>query len=224
MNTNQSNMTLMSCSPYDRLAEFENHFPLLDDVKSWTSEQVHQELGATLFGTTVNYLAAKNLIADIKRRLQAGEAVGGCDTWTAYVDKYIRKADQKLPSVIRTLYRKLDGAAANPKHNGVANRKPKPQLPKPTAVADKKTKSPTGKVHIDELPPEVREKVMAQIETTTPTDAETITETFYILRGEKDRAISRHDAKTEKNVRKFVGTKKRVFKVEATYVLTAVSE
>ena len=214
------NMTLESCSPYDRLVEFENHVPSLDVIKSWSADRVHLELGESLFGATVNYLAAMRLIADIKCRLQSDEEVGGCKTWTAYVDKHIRKADQKLPSVIRTLYRKLNGAASNPKHNGVKNRKTKSEPPKPSA-AEKSTKSSKGKANIDELS-EIQGKVMPQVGATTPTDAETIIETFYILR--RDRAISLHNAMTEETVRKFVGMKNRVFKVEATFVLTAVSE
>jgi hypothetical protein len=219
------NMTIASCSSYERLVEFENHVPSLDVIKSWSADRVHLELGESLFGATVNYLAAMRLIADIKCRLQSDEEVGGCKTWTAYVDKHIRKADQKLPSVIRTLYRKLNGAASNPKHNGVKNRKTKAECPKPSVVVpEKNAEFPTGKGYIDESPSEVRGNVMPQMEATMPTDGETITETFYILRREKDRAISRHDAMTEEKVRKFVGTKNRIFKVEATYVLTAVSE
>lgn len=217
-------MTIVSCSPYDRLVECENHVPTLDVIKSWSADRVHLELGESLFGATVDYLTAMNLIADIKRRLKS-EEVGGCKTWTDYVDKHIRKADQKLPSVIRTLYRKLDGAASNPKYNGVKNRKTKAERPKPSAVVpEKNAEFPTGKGYIDGSPSEFRGNVVPQMEATVPTDAETITETFYILRREKDRAISRHDAMTEEKVRKFGGTKNRVFKVEATYVLTAVSE
>jgi hypothetical protein len=209
----------VTCSPYDGLTEFEKHIPTLDEIALWSAVKVHQSLGDALFGTTTNYLTAKNLIADIKRRLQNGEVVGGCKTWTSYVDTYIRKDDENLPVVIRRLYRQLDGEAVNPKHNGTANRKPKKLLPKKS-----------NRVIVEEgIARQEYARGLADgkrmpTETVTPTDAETITETFYILRGKKDLAISRHDSKTEENIRKFVGTKNRVFKVEATYVLTAVSE
>ena len=129
----------VSCS-YDNLAiDIEKQVPNLDIVARMSADEIHQKLRNSLCGAAVNYLTAKNLVADAKRRMQAGEQVGGCDTWFGYVDKYLRKPDESLPTVIRRLYRLLDGTAVDKKHDGSHSRKKnklKRQLAAETMSAD----------------------------------------------------------------------------------------
>jgi len=115
----------VTCSYENLPAEIEKQVPDLDAIKRLSADEVHQNLCASLLGLAVNYSTAKNLIADAKRRMQEGKSVGGCKTWTSYVDKYLRKPDESLPAVIRRLYRKLDGQAVDNKHDGSKNRKTK---------------------------------------------------------------------------------------------------
>jgi hypothetical protein len=225
METNHSNMSLVTCSPYDGLTEFKKQVPTLYEIALWSPDKVHQSLGDALFGMTTNYLTAKNLIADIKRRLQKGEVIGGCKTWTSYVDTYIRKHDENLPVVIRRLYRQLDGEAVNPKHNGTANRKPKKVLPKKS-----------NRVIVEEgIARQEYARGLADgkrmpADGVTPKDAETITETYYI-RYQSKTAIHRHGTFPSQEAALTVSPsmnssrkKLTVMEVKAAYVLTKVSE
>ena len=113
----------VTCSYEDLPAEIEKQVPDLDAIKRLSAGEVHQQLCTALLGAAVNYSTAKNLIADAKRRMQEGETVGSCKTWTSYVDTYLRKPDENLPAVMRRLYRALDGEAVDKKHDGSRNRK-----------------------------------------------------------------------------------------------------
>ena len=115
----------VTCSYENFTAEIDNQVPNLDTIAGLSADQVHQKLRDALLDLSINYFCAKNLIADAKRRMQAGETVGGCKTWESYVDKYVRKADECLPTAIRRIYRWLDGAAIDKKHDGSKNRKAK---------------------------------------------------------------------------------------------------
>jgi alkylated DNA repair dioxygenase AlkB len=115
----------VTCSYENLPAEIENRVPDLDAIARLSAGEVHQQLCTSLLGAAVNYSTAKNLIADAKRRMQDGEEVGGCKIWTSYVDTYLRKPDESLPTVIRRLYRALDGEGVNQKHDGSKNRKEK---------------------------------------------------------------------------------------------------
>src|SRR5277367_2167054 len=87
------NMSLVTCSPDDVLTELEKHVPAIEEIAQWSANQVHQCLGDALLEITTNYRTARNLVAELKRRFQLGEVVGGCNTWKSYVDTYIRKED-----------------------------------------------------------------------------------------------------------------------------------
>jgi hypothetical protein len=218
-----TDMSIVTCSPYDQLAEFEKHVPTLDVLKSWTANQVHKALGDAFVGTTVNYLAAQNLIADAKRRMQKGEAVGGCKTWTSYVDTYIRKPHESLPVVIRKLYRKLDGECANPKYNGTAKRKKKPTL----FGKNNRQLVEEGIARTEDARGLTDGKRMAT-ETVTPNDAETLTETSFIhipSDGKPSLKSLRKRWDTFENALSNMKSVARenphiLYKVEATYVLT----
>jgi len=115
----------VTCSYENFTAEIGNQVPDLDTIARFSSDQVHQKLRDALLDLSINYFRAKNLIADAKRRMQEGKSVGGCKTWESYVDKYVRKAGESLPTAIRRIYRWLDGAAIDKKHDGSKNRKAK---------------------------------------------------------------------------------------------------
>lgn len=118
---NEEHVTV-TCS-YETIPEAVGAAPSLGDCARLSAAEVHKRLCASLTSVAVQYTTAKNLIADAKRRMQDGEAVGGCTTWTAYVDRYLRKPEESLPVVIRRLYRALDGEAVNPKYDGSEQRK-----------------------------------------------------------------------------------------------------
>jgi hypothetical protein len=119
----QTEHDTVSCSYKNLAADIENQVPNLDAIAELSADEIHQNLCDSLRGAAVNYLTAKNLVADAKRRMQEGETVGGCKTWTSYVDTYLRKPNESLPTVIRRLYRLLDGSAVDKKHDGSRNRK-----------------------------------------------------------------------------------------------------
>jgi hypothetical protein len=135
----------VTCSYENFAAEIENQVPDLDTIARLSADQVHQRLRDALLDLSINYFCAKNLIADAKRRMQAGETVGGCKTWESYVDKYVRKTDEILPTAIRRIYRWLDGAAIDKKHDGSKNRKTK-QLKKQQATEQPVTAQPVPTV------------------------------------------------------------------------------
>lgn len=115
----------VTCSYQNLPAEIEKQVPDLDAIKRLSAGEVHQRLCDSFLGVAVNYSTAKNLIADAKRRMQGGEAVGSCKTWKSYVDTYLCKPDENLPAALRRLYRALDGEGVNMKHDGSKNRKAK---------------------------------------------------------------------------------------------------
>lgn len=123
MKTAKTEDDKLSCSYKNLASDIEKEVPGLDAVALMSADEIHQKLCNCLRGAAVNYLTAKNLVADAKRRMQAGELVGGCDSWSSYVDKYLRKPDESLPTVVRRLYRLLDGAAVDKKHDGSQNRR-----------------------------------------------------------------------------------------------------
>ena len=109
------NMTTVSCSFFkDLSADSEKYVPSVDDCNAMTATELHKNLTAALVGTIVCYAAAKNLVVSAKMRMQAGETVGGCLTFTGvggYVDLYVRKPSQSLDAAVRASYRLLGGLA-----------------------------------------------------------------------------------------------------------------
>jgi len=138
------NMTTVSCSPFQDLsAEFEKYVPSVDDCNAMTATELHKNLSAALVGTFVCYAATKNLVVSAKMRMQAGEPVGGCVTFTGvggYVDLYVRKPSQSLDAAVRASYRLLGGLGIDEKHNGTEARaaKKKAAEEKAKKIADKK--------------------------------------------------------------------------------------
>jgi len=108
-----------------------------------TAAELHKNLSAALVGTVVCYAAAKNLVVSAKMRMQAGEPVGGCLTFTGvggYVDRHLRKPSQSLAAAVRASYRLLGGLGIDEKHDGTEARaaKKKAAEEKAQKIADKK--------------------------------------------------------------------------------------
>ena len=106
-------------------AEFDRHLLTVDQANAMTAEELHVNLQASLVGTLVCYAAAKILAVAAKMRMQNGEAVGGCLTFTGesgYVDKYLRREGQTLEAAVRAGYRLLDGLGISEKFDGSAAR------------------------------------------------------------------------------------------------------
>jgi hypothetical protein len=107
-----------------------------------TATELHKNLTAALVGTIVCYAAAKNLVVSAKMRMQAGETVGGCLTFTGvggYVDLYVRKPSQSLDAAVRASYRLLGGLGIDEKHDGTEARAAKKK------AAEEKAKQIAGK-------------------------------------------------------------------------------
>ena len=138
------NMTTVSCSPFQDLStEVEKYVPSIDDCNAMNAAELHKNLSAALVGTIVCYAAAKNLVVSAKMRMQAGEPVGGCLTFTGvggYVDLYVRKPSQSLDAAVRASYRLLGGLGIDEKHDGTETRaaKKKAAEEKAKKIADKK--------------------------------------------------------------------------------------
>jgi hypothetical protein len=138
------NMTTVSCSFFkDLSADSEKYVPSVDDCNAMTATELHKNLTAALVGTIVCYAAAKNLVVSAKMRMQAGETVGGCLTFTGvggYVDLYVRKPSQSLDAAVRASYRLLGGLGIDEKHDGTEARaaKKKAAEEKAKQIADKK--------------------------------------------------------------------------------------
>jgi hypothetical protein len=138
------NMTTVSCSFFkDLSADSEKYVPSVDDCNAMTATELHKNLTAALVGTIVCYAAAKNLVVSAKMRMQAGETVGGCLTFTGvggYVDLYVRKHSQSLEAAVRASYRLLGGLGIDEKHDGTEARaaKKKAAEEKAKQIAEKK--------------------------------------------------------------------------------------
>ena|SRR5271168_5036868 len=127
----------------DITAEFQKFVPTVDYCMSMTAEKLHKALLASLVGTLACHAAAKVLTVAAKLRMQAGEEVGGCTTFTGpggYVDKYLRQEGQTLEAAVRASYRLLDGLGISEKFDGSAARaaKKKAVEEKAKRIADKK--------------------------------------------------------------------------------------
>jgi hypothetical protein len=138
------NMTTVSCSFFkDLSADFEKYVPSVDDCNAMTATELHKNLTAALVGTIVCYAAAKNLVVSAKMRMQAGETVGGCLTFTGvggYVDLYVREPSQSLDAAVRASYRLLGGLGIDEKHDGTEARAAKKKAAEENAkqIAGKK--------------------------------------------------------------------------------------
>jgi len=126
----------------DITAEFLSHVPSVLDP-TLTAEDIHRLLLPALRGTVICYAAAKMLIAAAKMKMQNGEPVGGCLTFTepgGYVDKYARREGQTLEAAVRASYRLLDGLGISEKFDGSAARaaKKKAAEEKAKRVAEEK--------------------------------------------------------------------------------------
>lgn len=126
----------------DITAESQKFVPTVNYCMSMTAEALHAALLASLVGTLVCHAAAKTLTVVAKIRMQNGEAVGGCTTFTGpggYVDRYLRQKDQSLEAANRAAYRLLDGLGISEKFDGSAARaaKRKAAEEKAKRIADK---------------------------------------------------------------------------------------
>ena len=140
---NPEDDTVSSSVPRGDIATYETYVPSVDQAKAMTAEELHKSLLASLVGTLVCYAAAKVLAVAAKLRMQNGEAVGGCLTFTGpggYVDKYLRRKDQNLEAAVRASYRLLDGLGISEKFDGSEARaaKKKAAEEKAKEIADKK--------------------------------------------------------------------------------------
>jgi hypothetical protein len=150
-------MTSVSSSA-DTVEKFQISVPTVDDGMSMTATELHKALRASLVGTLVCHAAAKNLAVAAKRRMQAGEPVGGCLTFTGvggYVDKFVRQEGQSLEAANRASYRLLDGLGISEKFDGsvarAANKKKAEEKAK--KIADKKeskAKDKAARLKLDE--------------------------------------------------------------------------
>lgn len=116
-------LTTVSTSA-ETIQKFQLSIPSIDFCMKMPVEELHRDLQDSLVflaGTTACFEAAKNLVAAAKRRMQAGELVGGCSNFTGvggYIDMYLRRDGQSLEAAQRASYRLLDGLQISEKFDG----------------------------------------------------------------------------------------------------------
>lgn len=119
----------------------------VDDGMRMSPEDLHINIQACITGYFVNRASARNLIAAAKRMIESGIPVGGCTTFTAYIDLYRRAEGQSHEAAQRQTYRLLKGLGIDIKFDTAAVRhanKTKREE-KEKAVADRKQKKADDK-------------------------------------------------------------------------------
>jgi len=96
--------------------------PTQEEVFALTAEALHPVLLNSLHGYLANGLTAKHAVQAAKLKMQAGEAVGGCETFTSeggYVDRYLRDKEggETLSTANRYFYRLLEGVGVDAKYD-----------------------------------------------------------------------------------------------------------
>jgi hypothetical protein len=86
------------------------------EIAALPAGELHGEILQTFVSLGEKAIRYQALVLDARRRMNNGEAVGGCKTWSAYVNAYFKRQDESLPSCLRRLRRALEGKNPDTKH------------------------------------------------------------------------------------------------------------
>ncbi len=112
-----ANMTAIVIGQDSDLAAYSaDEDTLSSSIAQMSNDELHNEIIATYANIVEDFAMYKALVLDARRRMAAGEKVGGYTTWAEYVDLYLKRIDESLPSCLRRLRRLLEGDNPDTKH------------------------------------------------------------------------------------------------------------
>lgn len=87
-----------------------------------TLDELHEQLVSTYINIREYSIIYQALVFSAKKRMVAGEKVGGCKTWKDYVDTYLKRAGESLLTCLRRIRRLLEGVNPDKKHRNRRNK------------------------------------------------------------------------------------------------------
>jgi len=91
----------------------------LDAIRKMSASELHDEIIGSFVDLVEDSIQFEALVLDARRRMHEGEKVGGCETWngeTGYVNTYLRRENESLPTACRRLRRALQGNNPDTEH------------------------------------------------------------------------------------------------------------
>jgi hypothetical protein len=100
----------------DLVSDSADEDTLSSSIARMSNDELHKEIIGTYADIVEDCVRYKALVLDARRRMEAGEKVGGYTTWGEYADLYLKRIDESLPSCLRRLRRLLEGVNPDTKH------------------------------------------------------------------------------------------------------------
>jgi hypothetical protein len=109
-------MAIVTRDEADLIFDSADEDTMSSSIARMSNDELHKEIVQTYVALGENCIMYKALVLDARRRMAAGEKVGGYTTWGEYADLYLKRIDESLPTCLRRLRRELEGVNPDTKH------------------------------------------------------------------------------------------------------------